>query len=81
MKQYFKAVQVADEEQVTITSMHFVGGTKLWWRTRLDDDSSARRPKIKMWELLKKKLKDHFLPLNMAWVAREALKSSSVFPS
>ena len=74
MEQYFKAARVENDEQVTITSMYLTGDAKLWWRTRLDDDASAGRPKIETWDVLKKELKDQFLPLNTAWVAREALK-------
>lgn len=64
IEQYFKAVRVVEEEQVTITSMYLTGDTKLWWRTRLDDDSNTGRPKIETWETLKKELKDQFLLQN-----------------
>ena len=74
MEQYFRAARVAERDQVTITSMYLEGDAKLWWRTRLDDDASAGRPRIETWETLKKELRDQFLPLNAAWVAREALK-------
>ena len=29
---------------------------------------------MKRWEILKKELKDQFLPTNIAWMARESLK-------
>lgn len=74
MEQYFRAARVVEKDQVTITSMYLEGDAKLWWRTRLDDDASAGRPRIETWETLKKELRDQFLPLNTAWVAREALK-------
>lgn len=74
MEQYFRAARVAETEQVTITSMFLIGDAKLWWRTRLDDDASAGRPRIETWDVLKKELRDQFLPLNSAWVARESLK-------
>ena len=35
---------------------------------------SAGRPKIDKWDILKKELKDQFLPTNTAWMARESLK-------
>ena len=54
--------------------MYLEGDAKLWWRTRLDDNASMDRPRIETWETLKKELRDQFLPLNTAWVAREALK-------
>ncbi|XP_044481390.1 uncharacterized protein LOC123207965 [Mangifera indica] len=74
MDQYFKAARVAKEEQVTITAMYLAGDAKLWWRTRMEDDASAGRPKIESWEVLKRELKEQFLPQNSAWVARETLK-------
>ena len=74
MEQYFRAARVAERDQVTITSMYLEGDAKLWWRSRLDGDASAGRPRIETWESLKKELRDQFLPLNAAWVAREALK-------
>ncbi|XP_059663503.1 uncharacterized protein LOC132309188 [Cornus florida] len=74
MEQYFKAARILDGEKVTITSMYLSGDAKLWWRTWTEDDVSAGRPRIKVWETLKKELKDQFLPLNTAWIARESLK-------
>ena len=61
-------------EQVTITTMYLTSDAKLWWRTRTSDDAAAGRPKIESWEILKKELKDQFLPTNIAWMARESLK-------
>ena len=40
----------------------------------MKDDAESGRPQITTWETLKKELKDQFLPINTAWVAREALK-------
>lgn len=74
MEQYFKAAHVPDAEKVTITSMYLAGDAKLWWRTRVEDDVSAGRPKIDTWAALKKELKDQFLPCNAAWIARESLR-------
>ena len=64
MEQYFRAARVVERDQVTITSMYLEGDAKLWWRTQLDDDASAGRPRIETWEALKKELRDQFLPLN-----------------
>ena len=74
MEQYFIAARIPVGEQVTITTMYLTGDTKLWWRTRTSDDAAAGRPKIESWEILKKELKDQFLPLNTTWMARESLK-------
>ncbi|XP_059668777.1 uncharacterized protein LOC132313854 [Cornus florida] len=74
MEQYFKTARILDGEKVTITSMYLSGDAKLWWRTRTEDDASAGRPRIEVWETLKKELKDQFLPQNTAWIARESLK-------
>ena len=54
--------------------MYLLGDAKLWWRTRSRDDATAGRPKIERWEILKKELKDQFLPTNTSWMARESLK-------
>ena len=40
----------------------------------MDDDEDSGRPRIDTWEMLKKELRDQFLPTNATWVAREALK-------
>ena len=74
MEQYFIVARMPVGEQVTITTMYLTGNAKLWWRTRSSDDAAADRPKIKRWEILKKELKDQFLPINSAWMARESLK-------
>ena len=52
------AAHMPDTEKVTITSMYLSGDAKLWWRTRLADDGSAGRPKIRPWDRLKKEIKD-----------------------
>lgn len=75
MEQYFKAARVPEDEWVTITTMYLDGDAKLWWRTRVQEDTSAGRPVIDSWAVLKKELKGQFLPCNVAWVARESLKS------
>nr|TKS14806.1 hypothetical protein D5086_0000039750 [Populus alba] len=54
--------------------MYLSGDAKLWWRTRIKDDLSARCPKIETWERLKKELKEQFLPNNTSWLARDDLK-------
>ncbi|KAL5775969.1 hypothetical protein ACOSP7_013526 [Xanthoceras sorbifolium] len=74
IEQYFRAARIPEREQVSITSMYLSGDAKLWWRTRLADDLSAGRPRIETWEMLKKELKDQFLPCNTSWLARESLK-------
>ncbi|XP_059664093.1 uncharacterized protein LOC132309845 [Cornus florida] len=74
MEQYFKAARIPDGEKMTITSMYLSGDAKLWWRTQTEDDASAGRPRIEVWETLKKELKDQFLPQNTAWIARKSLK-------
>ncbi|KAL0308020.1 UNVERIFIED_CONTAM: hypothetical protein Sangu_2998100 [Sesamum angustifolium] len=45
------------------------------WRSRLSDDASANRERIETWEVLKKELKDQFLPCNTSWLARESLRN------
>ena len=74
MEQYFKAARVLDQEMVTIIIMYFSGDAKLWLRTRVEDDADVGRGKIDLWGVLKKELKDQFLPTNTAWVARDSLK-------
>ncbi|XP_012838926.1 PREDICTED: uncharacterized protein LOC105959382 [Erythranthe guttata] len=74
MENYFEAAKVPDHEKVTITSMYLVGDAKLWWRARLSDDASANRVKIETWEVLKRELKEQFLPCNLGWIARESLR-------
>ena len=61
-------------EQVTITTMYLTGDAKLWWLTRTSDDAAAGQPNIESWEILKKELKDQFLPTNTASMARESMK-------
>lgn len=75
MEQYFKAARTPEDEWVTLTSMYLDGDAKLWWRTRVQEDTSAGRPVIDSWAVLKKELKAQFLPCNVAWVARESLKN------
>ncbi|KAL0388037.1 UNVERIFIED_CONTAM: hypothetical protein Sradi_2685500 [Sesamum radiatum] len=64
METYFQAARVPDTEKVSITSMYLTEDAKLWWRSRLSDDASANRERIETWEVLKKELKDQFLPCN-----------------
>ena len=54
--------------------MYLSGDVKFWWQTRSSDDDAAGRPKIEMWETLKKGLNDQLLPTNTAWMAKESLK-------
>ena len=70
MEQLFKATHVLDSEKVSITSMYLIGDAKLWWRTRVREDSEAARPQVAEWEKLKKELKDQFLPTNAGWLVR-----------
>ncbi|KAH7545802.1 hypothetical protein FEM48_Zijuj01G0132500 [Ziziphus jujuba var. spinosa] len=74
MEQYFNASHCPYHEKVMVTSMYLTGDDKLWWQTHLQDDDNANILKIQTWEVLKKELKDQFLPCNTAWVARESLK-------
>ncbi|KAL0302544.1 UNVERIFIED_CONTAM: hypothetical protein Scaly_2563600 [Sesamum calycinum] len=78
METYFQAARVPDTEKVSITSMYLTGDAKLWWRSRLSDDASANRERIETWEVLKKELKDQFLPCNTSWLARESLRNLSI---
>ncbi|KAL0339190.1 UNVERIFIED_CONTAM: hypothetical protein Sangu_1441100 [Sesamum angustifolium] len=71
MKTYFHCAR----KKVSITSMYLTGDAKLWWRSRLSDDASANRERIETWEVLKKELKDQFLPCNTSWIARESLRN------
>ncbi|KAL0345996.1 UNVERIFIED_CONTAM: hypothetical protein Sradi_4430900 [Sesamum radiatum] len=75
MEAYFQAAKVPDAEKVSITSMYLTGDAKLWWRSRLLDDASANRERIETWEVLKKELKEQFLPCNTSWLARESLRN------
>ena len=74
MEQLFKAAHIPDGDKLSITNIYLTGDAKLWWRTKTEDDAKFERPQITTWETLKKELKDQFLPTNIAWVAREALK-------
>lgn len=69
MELYFLAAKVLEKEKVSITTMYLTGDAKLWCRTRVQDN-----PKINMWKSLKKEMTDQFMPCNLSWVAREALK-------
>ncbi|KAL0301946.1 UNVERIFIED_CONTAM: hypothetical protein Sradi_6471400 [Sesamum radiatum] len=55
--------------------MYLTGDAKLWWRCSSSDDASANRERIETWEVLKKELKDQFLPCNTSWLARESLRN------
>ncbi|KAK4388202.1 hypothetical protein Sango_2426800 [Sesamum angolense] len=74
METYFQVARIPKAEKVSITSMYLTGDVKLWWRTRLSDDAIANRDKIETWDILKKELKDQFLPCNTSWLARESLR-------
>ncbi|KAL0287591.1 UNVERIFIED_CONTAM: hypothetical protein Scaly_2759600 [Sesamum calycinum] len=41
----------------------------------LKTDLSANQERIETWEVLKKELKDQFLPCNTSWIARESLQN------
>ena len=43
MEQYFKAIRVLDQENMTITSMYLSGDVKLRWRTCVEDDPNVGR--------------------------------------
>ncbi|KAL0290293.1 UNVERIFIED_CONTAM: hypothetical protein Sangu_2579400 [Sesamum angustifolium] len=74
METYFQAARIPEAEKVSINSMYLTGDAKLCWRTRLSDDASASRDKIETWDVLKKELKDQFLPYNTSWLAKESLQ-------
>ena len=74
MEQYFITARIPVGEQVMIITMYLTGDAKLWWRTISSDDATAGQPKIEKWEILKKELKDQFLPTNTMLMARESLK-------
>ncbi|KAK4422090.1 hypothetical protein Salat_2160000 [Sesamum alatum] len=74
MEAYFQATRIPEEEKVSTTSMYLTGDVKLWWRTRLSDDASANRDRIETWDVLRKELKDQFLPCNTSWLVRELLQ-------
>ncbi|KAL0421145.1 UNVERIFIED_CONTAM: hypothetical protein Slati_3137400 [Sesamum latifolium] len=75
METYFQAAKLPDAEKVSITSMYLTGDVKLWWLSRLSDDANADREHTETWDVLKKKLKNQFLPCNTSWVARESLQN------
>ncbi|KAK4381991.1 hypothetical protein Sango_2914200 [Sesamum angolense] len=63
-----KVARILEAEKVSITSIYLTGDVKLWWCTRLSDNASANRDKIETWDVLKKELKDQFLPCNTSWL-------------
>ncbi|KAK4403122.1 hypothetical protein Sango_1052900 [Sesamum angolense] len=73
METYFQVAHILEAEKVSITSIYLTGDVKLRWCTRLSDDASANRDKIETWDVLKKELKDQFLPCNTSWLARESI--------
>ncbi|KAK4405071.1 hypothetical protein Sango_0513600 [Sesamum angolense] len=56
-------------------SMYLTGDAKLLWCSHLSDVANANRERIEMWEVLKKELKDQFIPCNTSWIARESLRN------
>ncbi|KAK4381995.1 hypothetical protein Sango_2914600 [Sesamum angolense] len=74
MEMYFQVARILVAEKVSITSMYLTSDAKLWWGTRIFDDANANRDKIETWDVLKKELKDQFLPCNTSWLARESLR-------
>ena len=64
MEHFLKAAHVPNDEKVSIKSMCLFGDAKLWWCTRMGDDTESGRPQIITWETLKKELKEQFLPSN-----------------
>ena len=54
--------------------MYLSGDAKLWWKGRINDDACAGRSRIETFDVLKKELRDQLLHLNVAWVAKKALK-------
>ncbi|KAL0284803.1 UNVERIFIED_CONTAM: hypothetical protein Scaly_2838100 [Sesamum calycinum] len=69
------AARVPDEEKVSITSMYLTGDAKLVAFSFCRMIPNANRKRIEMWEVLKKELKDQFLPCNTSWIARESLRN------
>ncbi|KAK4383420.1 hypothetical protein Sango_2777800 [Sesamum angolense] len=76
METYFQVARIPEAEKVSITSMYLTSDAKLWWRTRVSHDASANRDKIETWDVLKKELKDQFLPCNTSWLATKSLRKS-----
>ena len=74
MEQFFKAAHVPDSEKVSITNMYLIGDPKLWWCTRVREDSEVGSPQVAKWETLEKELKDQFLLTNARWLAKESLR-------
>ena len=70
----FSAARIPVGEQVKITTMYLLGDAKLWWHTESNDEAVVGQLKIKAWEVLKKELKDQFLPTNTVRMDRESLK-------
>lgn len=62
--EYFKTTKISEETHVGIDSMYLTSNTKLWWHTRVLDDENTERHKISTSELMKKKLRNQFLPSN-----------------
>ena len=70
MEQYFKVACILDGEKGSITNMYLSKDAKLWWRTRMGNET---RSLIETLDVLKE-WKDQFLPCNSSWVARESLR-------
>ncbi|KAH0977234.1 hypothetical protein GBA52_026953 [Prunus armeniaca] len=55
--------------------MYLAWDSKLWWKIRVQEVISGGRPMIDKLVVLNKELRAQFLPCNVAWLAREALKN------
>ncbi|KAL0387181.1 UNVERIFIED_CONTAM: hypothetical protein Sradi_2599900 [Sesamum radiatum] len=64
-------VSVSDE----ISCLTDVVDFKLETLRAVLDDAKANYERIETWEVLKKELKDQFLPCNTSWIAREFLRN------
>ncbi|KAL0301619.1 UNVERIFIED_CONTAM: hypothetical protein Sradi_6438700 [Sesamum radiatum] len=73
----YKAARVSDTEKVSIKSMYLHRDARMWWCSCLSNDTSTNRERIETWEVMKKVLKDQFIPCNKSWVAREFLHNLS----
>ncbi|KAL2246011.1 UNVERIFIED_CONTAM: hypothetical protein Sindi_2869300 [Sesamum indicum] len=63
LKTYFQATYIPKVEKVSIT--YLTGVQNSGRCTCLSDNASPNRDKIETWDVLKKDLKDQFLPCNM----------------
>lgn len=56
----FPAAKIPDHRQVSMTSMFMTSDAKLWWRIHTEDDDNDGCPTMKIWDALRKELRDQF---------------------